>query len=245
MYFLIVGPAGSGKSLLTCEFGKYLESYYSVRYINLDAGALQVPFEPDFDVRDYFTLEEIMEEEELGPNGATLEAVERLADLEFPQFDDDFILLDTPGQLEPFVFRGGVEVFRNFTDGCIYLFDGTGPMKTFPSQYLYSLATQYALDMPMVRTLNKTDLLNPGKTEKLESMMRDPRLFREVEGVEMRSQMNMDIANLLMEMYTPSQFPTISAETHEGFENLATYLFETVKTDKETAAKFTVVEDLE
>lgn len=243
MYVLIVGPAGSGKSLLTSEFGKYLENYYSVRYINLDAGAVHVPFDPDFDVREYFTLTEIMKEEGLGPNGATLKAVDMLADLKIPRFEDDFTLLDTPGQLEPFVFRSGAEVFRHLTDGFIYLVDGTGPLKTFPSQYLYSLATQYALDTPMVRALNKSDLLDPEKIKELEGMMRDPRLFQRVEDIEMRSQMNMDIANLLMEMYTPSQFPAISAETHEGFENLATYLFETVKTDRETAAKFSLPEE--
>ncbi|KXA89000.1 hypothetical protein AKJ37_03495 [candidate division MSBL1 archaeon SCGC-AAA259I09] len=242
MYILIVGPAGSGKSLLTSEFGQYLENYYSVRYINLDSGAIRVPFKPDFDIRDFYTLEEIMKEKNLGPNGATLEAVDRLSEIDFPQYEEDFTLLDAPGQLEPFVFRGGVEVFRSFTDGCIYLVDGTAPLKTFPSQYLYSLATQYALEMPMIRALNKIDLLDPKKIEELERMMTDPRMFQNIEDIGMRSQMNIDIADLLMKIYTPSSFPAISAKTQEGFENLATLLFETTKTDHDTAAKFSLTE---
>lgn len=232
MNILIIGPAGSGKSLLTSAFGQYLEGSYSVRYVNLDAGAIYIPFEPDYDVRDSFTLEGIMRENDLGPNGATLEAVERLSNLQFPLFGDDFVLFDTPGQLEPFVFRGGADIFRGFAQGSIFLIDSTAPLSTFPSQYLYSLAAQYALDCPMVRALNKVDLLEPEKMDELERMMSDPRIFQRIGETEMRSQMNMDIANLLMELYTPSQFPTISAKTREGFENLATYLIETVRTQK-------------
>lgn len=243
MNILIVGPAGSGKSLLTNNFGQYLELNYSVRYINLDSGAVQVPYEPDFDVREFYTLEKIMSEMNLGPNGATLEAVDRLKEIEIPKYEDDFILYDTPGQLEPFVFRGGAEVFRRFTDGSIYLIDGTAPLKTFPSQYLYSLATQYALDQPIVRTLNKIDLIDREKMEELERMMADPRMFRQVEDLGMRSQMNIDIAELLIEMYTPSQFPSISAETQKGFENLATYLFETLRTHETIEPEFDLAED--
>lgn len=238
MYVLIAGPAGSGKSLLTGEFGGYLESNYSVRYMNLDSGVVRVPYQPDFDVRDHYTLEEIMSEEDLGPNGATLEAIDRLSRVGFPEFADDFVLVDTPGQLEPLVFRSGADIIRKFSDLCIFLFDGTAPMRTFPSQYLYSLAAQYSLDVPMVRSLNKIDLIEDGRVEELERMMMDPRMFREVSGTGMRSQMNMDIADMLLEMYRPSQFPTISAETREGFENLLTFLLESVRTEQEIGSDF-------
>jgi len=245
MDILMVGPAGSGKSLLTSNFGQYLELNYSVRYVNLDSGAVQVPYEPDFDIREYFTLEQIMSQMELGPNGATLEAVDRLKDIQIPMYDEDFVLYDTPGQLEPFVFRGGADVFSSFTDGSIYLVDGTAPLNTFPSQYLYSLATQYALNQPMVRTLNKIDLVEERKMEELEKMMADPRMFRQIEEFGMRSQMNLDIADLLIEMYTPSKFPSISAETQKGFENLASYLFETLRTHESIEPEFDLAEDYE
>ncbi|KXB04966.1 hypothetical protein AKJ50_01845 [candidate division MSBL1 archaeon SCGC-AAA382A13] len=238
MNILIIGPAGSGKSLLTGEFGQYLKEYYSVKLVNLDSGAIQMPYKPDFDIREFFTLNEIMTKENLGPNGATLEAVARMKNIDFPTFEEDFVLFDTPGQLEPFVFRGGAEEFRKITDGSIYLIDGTAPLNTFPSQYLYSLASQYALNTPMVRALNKIDLIEPKKMEKLERIMMDPRMFQARDERKMRSQINMDIANLLMEMYTPSQFPSISAKTNDGFENLATYLLETVRTDEKSVENF-------
>lgn len=226
MNTLIVGPAASGKTLLTYEFGRYLEENYSVRYINLDAGVTRVPYNPDFDIRDHYTLEEIMVEEDLGPNGATLVAVDRLSDINVPKFGDDFVLIDTPGQLEPFVFRGGSEAVKDFSECSIYLIDATAPMNTFPSQYLYSLAVQYALQTPTLRVLNKVDLLEPEEIDELENLMMDPRVLREFGDVGMRTQMNIDIADFLAEMSKPFQFPAISAETWEGFENMLTWLLE-------------------
>jgi hypothetical protein len=238
MNVLISGPAGSGKTLLTSEFGSYLEGNFSVRYVNLDAGVLNLPYEPDFDIRNFFTLEEIMKDQNLGPNGATLVAVDRLPRLDIPQFSDDFVLIDTPGQLEPFVFRSGYEVFRNLAEISIFLLDGTAPLATFPSQYLYSLAAQYALDMPMVRALNKIDLLEEERIAELEKLVMDPRIFRSSGDFEMRSQINMDIADILTEMHSPSKFPFVSAEKHEGFEDLMTYLLESVRTKEDFDPEF-------
>lgn len=233
MNILIVGPAGSGKSLLTKEFGQYLEMNYSVTYMNLDSGTIQTPYNPDFDIREYYTLEEIMAEEELGPNGATLEAVDRLKEIDLPAFKDDFVLIDTPGQLEPFVFRGGAEIFRGFTDNTIFLMDGTAPLNTFPSQYLYSLTTQYALDSPMITVINKTDLLKEDEISQVQRMAKDPRIMTGMQEFGMRTQMNRDIADLLMEMHMGSaQIPLISAKEREGFENLATQLLESARTEK-------------
>lgn len=235
---LIVGPAGSGKTLLTSEFGRYLEKNYSVRYMNLDAGVAQIPYEPDFDVRDSYTLEEIMIEEDLGPNGATLEAVDRLETLEIPKFKEDFVLIDTPGQLEPFIFRGGYESFKTLSECCIYLIDSTGPLKTFPSQYLYSLATQYALGIPMVRILSKIDLLDSKDIAELENVAVDPRVLREIENAGMRSQINVDIADYLIELCSPNQLPTVSAKSWDGFEDLITFLLESARTQQEPGSDF-------
>jgi hypothetical protein len=106
MYLLILGPAGCGKSLLTGSFGSYLEKEgYAVKYMNLDPGVLETPYKPDFDVREKFTVEKIMRTEGLGPNGAILRAMNILSNLQLPSFDVDFVLVDTPGQLEPFIFR--------------------------------------------------------------------------------------------------------------------------------------------
>ena len=227
-----MGPAGSGKTVLTGEFGQYLQERHSIRIINLDAGVEYLPYEPDFDVRDHYTLKEIMEEEELGPNGAVINSVDRLVTLDLPIYEDDFVLIDTPGQLDPFVFRDASKVIRYYSDQVIYLFDGTAPARTYPSQYLSSLAAEYSIEKPMVRAVNKLDLMDEKKVQDLESLMTDPRMIRDAGDFRMRVQMNMDIAEMIAESSRSTMFPFVSAETWDGLEDLQSFLLEAAATDR-------------
>ena len=120
MNVFILGPAGSGKSLLTANFASYLtDEGYKVRTVNLDPGVLSLGYKADFDVRENFTIEGIMRREGLGPNGAILKAMDMLAEVDLPDFNDsDYVLYDTPGQLEPFLFRdSGRRIVEKLTDG--------------------------------------------------------------------------------------------------------------------------------
>jgi GTPase SAR1 family protein len=66
----IIGTAGAGKSVFTAAFGEWLKmSKQDVCMVNLDPGALDIPYSPDVDVRNYVNLENLMEEYHLGPNG--------------------------------------------------------------------------------------------------------------------------------------------------------------------------------
>ena len=61
MNVFILGPAGSGKSLLTANFASYLtDEGYKVRTVNLDPEVLSLGYKADFDVRENFTIEGIM-----------------------------------------------------------------------------------------------------------------------------------------------------------------------------------------
>ena len=79
--------------------------------VNLDPGVRIIPYVPDIDIRDFIVLEEIMEEYGLGPNGGMILAsdlmVNYLDDLryEIDEFNPDWVLVDTAGQLELFAFR--------------------------------------------------------------------------------------------------------------------------------------------
>jgi len=79
MQVLLLGPAGSGKTSLATTFGKWIRSEMgsNISYINLDPGCTSLPYRPSFDIRDHFTIEEIMRKEELGPNGAMIRGAEK------------------------------------------------------------------------------------------------------------------------------------------------------------------------
>ncbi|MHA1378710.1 MAG: ATP/GTP-binding protein [Candidatus Helarchaeota archaeon] len=109
---IFMGQAGSGKSNLSASFGKWLkENNKSFKLINLDPGVEFIAYSPDFDIRKYFTISDIMKKKKLGPNGAMIHANEKLNEMadeiitKITEFGEDFILIDLPGQLETFIFR--------------------------------------------------------------------------------------------------------------------------------------------
>ncbi|KAL7778518.1 hypothetical protein CFE70_008019 [Pyrenophora teres f. teres 0-1] len=76
---LVIGPPGSGKSTY-CDgmqqFMTAIERKCSV--VNLDPANDHTSYQPALDVRDLVTIDEIMEQESLGPNGGVLFALEEL-----------------------------------------------------------------------------------------------------------------------------------------------------------------------
>ena len=112
IFVYIIGTAGSGKSTLTQTFKQWMElrSVDAVT-VNLDPGAENLPYKPDVDIRDWISLKEVMNTYGLGPNGAQIACADMLAlntsDVKksIEAFKTDYVLVDTPGQLELFVFR--------------------------------------------------------------------------------------------------------------------------------------------
>jgi hypothetical protein len=77
----IIGTAGSGKSLLTAALSEWLKmAKQDVAVVNLDPGALKLPYSPDVDVRNYVDVGNLMEKYCLGPNGALILAADLIAD---------------------------------------------------------------------------------------------------------------------------------------------------------------------
>lgn len=123
MTFFVVftGIAGSGKTSLVSAYSKWLErNFIKVGIANLDPGAELLPYSPHFDIRDVFTLEDIMRKYGLGPNGAFIKATEVLLEhldeiLSSEPFGAqgayELVLIDTPGQMEAFLLRPGSSVF--------------------------------------------------------------------------------------------------------------------------------------
>jgi len=76
--------------------------------VNLDPANDMTSYEPAIDVRDLVTLESIMSNDELGPNGSVLYALEELEhNLDWlrerlKKLGEDYVLFDCPGQVELF-----------------------------------------------------------------------------------------------------------------------------------------------
>ncbi|MEM0356868.1 MAG: ATP/GTP-binding protein [Candidatus Bathyarchaeia archaeon] len=230
MEVMILGPAGSGKSLLTASFGKYLQGEgFIVKFVNLDPGCAVLPYKCDYDVRGMFTVEGIMQSEELGPNGAMLRAMEKLCNVEIPKFSADFTLIDTPGQLEVFAFhKSGPKIVKSLEDPVgIFIIDGTIEIEDLPAIYLYALAVRYRLGINMITTINKADLLDEAKAEKVKDYLLNPSEHKE----------KLEFKGVLHDIYTPlseilqtvipaQRIPLISAKTGKGLDELLNMLYE-------------------
>ncbi len=230
MNIFVLGPAGSGKSLLVKNFSEYLVSEgYEVKLVNLDPGVLDPGYKTNFDVRSKFTVESIMRDKNLGPNGAILEAMDRLAKINLPKFkDSDYTIFDTPGQLEPFLFRdAGRKIISKFEDRCcLFLGDLPAIKENLLGFYLYALTAYYTLETETIAVLNKVDLLSRKETEKIKKLIADPNNLLIKKPSSLREEMDMELLKTLKAFFPPKRMPLISAKTKTGFEDLLTLLYE-------------------
>jgi len=185
VYF--IGTAGSGKSTLTYNFQQWMNHRgLDAITVNLDPGAENLPYEPDVDIRDWISLKEVMESYGLGPNGAQIACADMLAlnteDVKksIESFKTDYVLMDTPGQLELFVFREAGKYIIKFLNPersiIAYLLD-PALAKTasgFVSQLLLSISTNFRLGQSQINILSKADMLSNKELKQIEKWSNDP-----------------------------------------------------------------------
>lgn len=166
----IVGTAGSGKSHLTASFSAWLKDQgQTVSTVNLDPAAVALPYDPDVDVRESVDYERIMASRGLGPNAALIasirEVVRNLEELkeEVMNIGSDFILIDTPGQLELFAFRREGRMLANglapMPKAMLFLLDPIFCInpRNFASSMLLLSSTFIAFGLPLIGIVSKSD----------------------------------------------------------------------------------------
>lgn len=176
-----LGFAGSGKTSLTKTFGRFLaDEGYRVKLFNLDPGVEELPYKPDFDIRDLFTISKIMRESGVGPNLAMLKASEMILDAfdkvvsKMREGECDFALIDTPGQLEIFAFReAGSEFMRRlreltrvcgvFLIGC----DVASTVSRLVVALFVGMAVQLSLGVEAIIVLHKSDIDRGGRIRRI------------------------------------------------------------------------------
>eukprot|EP00545_Synedropsis_sp_CCMP1620_P005649 CAMPEP_0119019754 /NCGR_PEP_ID=MMETSP1176-20130426/22581_1 /TAXON_ID=265551 /ORGANISM="Synedropsis recta cf, Strain CCMP1620" /LENGTH=239 /DNA_ID=CAMNT_0006974029 /DNA_START=42 /DNA_END=758 /DNA_ORIENTATION=- len=159
----------------------------NIHVANLDPAAEHFGYHLAFDVRDLISVQDVMEELGLGPNGALVYCMEYLMqNLEWLQEkldsydDDEYIILDCPGQLELYthipIMRRIIDQMRlwGFESSMMGVFcvDATFLTDTakFLSGSLLSLSAMIALELPHVNVLTKCDLMSEEDVEKMLSI---------------------------------------------------------------------------
>src|SRR5882757_1070447 len=123
-----VGMAGSGKTTFMQRINSYLYSQNQIPYvINLDPAVRSVPFDSNIDIRDSVNYKEVMKQYNLGPNGGILTSLNLFATkidqvlgllekrTQPPKEGSGVkpirnILVDTPGQIEVFVWSASGDI---------------------------------------------------------------------------------------------------------------------------------------
>lgn len=186
-----VGMAGSGKTTFMQRINAHLHAKKQLPYvINLDPAVHSVPFDSNIDIRDSVNYKEVMKQYNLGPNGGILTSLnlfstkidqilalleKRTAPPPAPDSKDastaapphkpiKHILVDTPGQIEVFVWSASGDILLNslassFPTVIAYIIDTprTTSTSTFMSNMLYACSILYKTKLPMILVFNKTD----------------------------------------------------------------------------------------
>lgn len=233
----IVGTAGSGKTLLASAFSKWSEMQkQKVSIVNLDPGAVELPYTPDLDVRDYVNLETLMKEHRLGPNGALLMAADLIAEhaetmsSELLNLNADLVIVDTPGQIELFAFRAsGPYIVNEFTDeqkALVYLFDSV--FSLHPTNYVSNLFLSAAIYnrflTPQIHVLSKCDLPPVDRVETIVNWSTVPAslewaIEEQLKGT--KRLLNREIMRAVHDLGLRFQLIPVSAKTNEGMIDLS------------------------
>ncbi|UCG01613.1 MAG: ATP/GTP-binding protein [Candidatus Heimdallarchaeota archaeon] len=231
----LVGTAGSGKTILTSSLQTYLITKgASLTTVNLDPAVKHIPYQADVDIRDYIDYDQLIDEHNLGPNGAMIAAVDLVADHINDLRDDieelgessSLVLVDTPGQMELFAYRrSGTEITSSFpldTSFIAFLFDSTlvSHIGGFLSVSLLATSVQLRLNLPIAHVITKIDLLKPHQVEDVLAWRENPYDAIEEDLIGMTREFSLQVGQIIEGL---GQIPLIpvSALSGEGLELLS------------------------
>ncbi len=185
IYF--TGTAGAGKTTFVRAFADWMEhAGYEATVVNLDPGNESTTLDPAIDIREWVQLADIQDEYGLGPNGAQVAAADMIALKIFDvkqaiaELKTDYVLVDTPGQIELFAFREASKAVVDALSGdrsqIAFLFDpalARAPAG-FVSLLLLSATVEFRFRLPMINVLTKADVLTAEQLGELARWAEDP-----------------------------------------------------------------------
>lgn len=229
-----MGPAGSGKTSLSNAFGNWIKRNITekVGFVNLDPAVDYLPYIPDIDVRNIVDIETIIKEEKLGPNGALVRAIHILSQKtgvivsEISKLDKDYLIIDTPGQLDLFVFHDfGEKIISELVTTerslGIFLWEPLGldtPINAI-TLFLLTLAVRFRLQIPVVPVYSKIDLVrNYEKGTFYDSILRIKEKVEDEKGV--ISEFVSDLYHIMKSYSIPTRIIGISSKNGYGLDQL-------------------------
>ena len=171
---IILGMAGSGKTTFVRKLEEEIAKSDKESYIiNMDPAVHDTLFEPNLDIRDTIKYKDIMLANGLGPNGAIITClnlfatnINKIVDLLEQKSDLDYIVVDTPGQLEVFSWSASGKLISDslsliFPTVLVYIVDipRCQNPNTFASNMLYALSIMYKMKLPLILAFNKKDVV--------------------------------------------------------------------------------------
>jgi GTPase SAR1 family protein len=176
----ITGTAGAGKTTFVRAFAEWMRhSGFQATVVNLDPGNESTDFEPDVDIREWVRLADVQDEYGLGPNGAQVAAADMIALKVFDvkqaieELKGDYVLIDTPGQIELFAFREASRAIVDALSGdrsmIAFLFDPALARTPagFVSLLMLSGTVEFRFRLPMANLLAKSDVLTPEQRQEI------------------------------------------------------------------------------
>ncbi|KAG5420151.1 hypothetical protein I9W82_002031 [Candida metapsilosis] len=172
---LVMGPAGAGKSTFCNSIIAHMQSIgRRAHIVNLDPAAEPTEFEFTIDIRDLISLQDVMEELDLGPNGGLIYCFEYLLqnldwlDEEIGDYNDEYLIFDMPGQIELYTHVPVVPTIVNhlklslgFNLCACYLLESSFIIDSskFFSGALSAMSAMILLELPHINILSKIDLI--------------------------------------------------------------------------------------
>ena len=236
----VIGTAGSGKSLFTAALGEWLKmNKQDAAIVNLDPGVLKLPYSPDVDVRNYVDAGDIMEKYGLGPNGAAIMAADLIADevenltRDIDEAHADFVIVDTPGQMELFAFRAsGPYIVNELTKepkALMYLFDAVfsvNPLNYVSNMFLAAAVYNRFLQ-PQLHLLSKIDLLPKKEVSQIVEWSGNPRSLEDSIETKLEDSKRIFSRSMLRaigQLGMQFHLTPVSAKTNEGLIAVNTIL---------------------
>ena len=234
IYF--IGTAGAGKTSLVGAMQNWMGlKGLDCNTVNLDPGAEQLPYTADYDVREWLSLAQVMEDYNLGPNGAQIACADIMAmrageirDI-LEEFRAPYILIDTPGQLELFAFRKSsrlvVQTLTGERSALAFLMDPT--LAKVPSGYISQLllaaTVQFRFSLPIMNILSKVDMLSEEEVQTITGWATDSYRLQasaEEELAGPSTQFNIELFRALETVGAFRNFIKVSAQELTGIEDI-------------------------